>query len=726
MKSSCSVLSKEQTGASPSWSARKLTVGLCILVFLWPAIYLCRDIIPVHGTYTAISNDFEGLYYLYKVYLLASLNQNHLPLWSPSEAAGYPLFSNPFAQVFYPPNLLLIPYYAVTGGYTLWDHQVFTVLGLCIFALGLYFWLLLIIPNHRAVLFGVLIMSVSFKMTEIVRFPNAVHTAAWYPWILYAITKLFLSKTNKQSFLNAILYFFSVVCLCTAGYPYYVYYSVFLLPVYFCIFLWPFLRKQFFGNMDLHIKRGIFSTIAASIFAACICSPYFAAVAGLMSQTVDRGGKNYHYSTAHIFNLQDTIGSLIYPPWSQTEGWYFFSITALLIIILHVTSLIKYSSDEIRQGNRSELSVKTRQSPGGVLFLLGWMAVISYISYGSSSYLFDFLWNYMPGFSSLRVWGRLNIILVPLLAWLLSISYCSFEEIIDSRAASSDSRLSPERKGIFFIFIPAYLLILEAQLLLYRNNFMDDYWVNFLKPSYKYPISFILMGIAAFVIIFIFLKFYRFLANQIKHFKIVMFAVLVLIAIVEMWPVGANTWVKRNQTFPQRSPLNITDNNIRSFSISRLSSRGIISLSPTFYVGTMENWDFARYVDFLNHSNKEKQPLSILLGTAANPQKIFISQSLKYTAVQAFLDDSLRFKQTGRLISYNGDELVWELDMPVNGYLSFIDNWDPFWKAYVDNKETPIERLFDTFKSIRLTQGKHQVIFRYEPALSSILFGIKL
>jgi uncharacterized membrane protein YfhO len=77
------------------------------------------------------------------------------------------------------------------------------------------------------------------------------------------------------------------------------------------------------------------------------------------------------------------------------------------------------------------------------------------------------------------------------------------------------------------------------------------------------------------------------------------------------------------------------------------------------------------------------------------------------------------------LISYNGDELVWELDMPVNGYFSFIDNWDPYWKAYVDDKETPIKLLFGTFKSVPLTPGKHRVIFRYEPTLKAILLGTK-
>ena len=125
-----------------------------------------------------MGNDFILLYYKYKVYLLACLSELHFPLWSPAEGAGYPFYTNPFAQAFYPFNLLLVLWYKVSGGYNPLDHQVFTVLGISMFALGLFMWLRLINTNLRAVVFGVLVMSVSFKVTEITRFPNAVHTAA--------------------------------------------------------------------------------------------------------------------------------------------------------------------------------------------------------------------------------------------------------------------------------------------------------------------------------------------------------------------------------------------------------------------------------------------------------------------------------------------------------------------------------------------------------------------
>ncbi|MHC4086934.1 MAG: hypothetical protein ACYSU5_17260 [Planctomycetota bacterium] len=159
-------------------------------VFCWPFLYLFRLVLAINGQYTAIGNDFILLYYKYKVYLLACLSDFHFPLWSPAEGAGYPFYTNPFTQAFYPLNLLLVLWYKILGGFNPLDYQVYTVLGISIFALGLFMWLRLINTNLRAVVFSVLIMSVSFKVTEIIRFPNAVHTAAWYPWILYALTKI--------------------------------------------------------------------------------------------------------------------------------------------------------------------------------------------------------------------------------------------------------------------------------------------------------------------------------------------------------------------------------------------------------------------------------------------------------------------------------------------------------------------------------------------------------
>ncbi|NJO17386.1 MAG: hypothetical protein HC877_17075 [Thioploca sp.] len=214
------------------------------------AIYIFFPlIIPLNGHYTAIGNDFIYLYYNYKVYLLDCLSHFRIPLWSPSEAVGYPFYSNPFTQSFYPLNIPLAIYYKLTGGSTPLEHQYFTVLGVSIFSLGLFYWLKSLKLNVSAILFATLVMSVSFKIIEILRFPNAIHTAAWYPWILFSLTKslqnsCYLKKIIKY---NILLIFF-IICFFTGGYPYYIYYSIFLFIPYFLTFFIPSVRKIYFVN----------------------------------------------------------------------------------------------------------------------------------------------------------------------------------------------------------------------------------------------------------------------------------------------------------------------------------------------------------------------------------------------------------------------------------------------------------------------------------------------
>jgi uncharacterized membrane protein YfhO len=153
-----------------------------------------------------------------------------------------------------------------------------------------------------------------------------------------------------------------------------------------------------------------------------------------------------------------------------------------------------------------------------------------------------------------------------------------------------------------------------------------------------------------------------------------------------------------------------------SFKYPRKDGANTVSFNPVFNVGILENWYFGRYVSFLNRTANEEQARHFLLGVQ-DGEKIFFSESIEHPSVESFLQDALRYRQTGRLISYNGDELQWEIDAPKAGYFSFIDNWDSGWKAWVDGQPVKIELLFGTFKSVQLTQGKHKVRFSYQPGL---------
>ncbi|NJL55974.1 hypothetical protein HC928_12855 [bacterium] len=381
------------------------------------------------GKYIAIANDFDILYYNYKAYLLDCLSSFRFPLWSPAEAAGFPFYASPFTAAFYPLNIPLAVFYKFAGGYSRFDHQFFTILGISIFSLGMFLWLKQFKFNTRAVIFATLVASVSFKLAEIVRFPNAVHTAAWYPWILLLITRILIARSGKSRIFSAFYLVFVGICFLTAGYPYYVYYSLFLFPPYTLICILIFNRINPFKS-DVSVRsRSVLILSVSSVFTISICAPYLYKMSQLLGETTDRGGGSFGYSTAHGFNLMDTVGSLIFPPAAQAEGWYYFGIAGFLIAMIYFlqdilgisfTKSVLRQEEDIAWYNRKRFRFS----------ILLWVALITYITYGSRSDLFRFLWHHMPGFSSLRVWGRMNIILVPIIGIVLAASYSYFENLV--------------------------------------------------------------------------------------------------------------------------------------------------------------------------------------------------------------------------------------------------------------------------------------------------------
>ncbi|MGA2323256.1 MAG: hypothetical protein ABSG22_05355 [Sedimentisphaerales bacterium] len=660
------------------------------------------------GTYAAIGNDFISLYFWHKVYLLANLAQFHLPLWSPSEAGGFPFYTNPFAQACYPLNIPLVFWYKIAGGYSPVDQQVFTVLGLSIFALGLFMWLKSINKNIRAVLFATLVMSISYKITETIRFPNAVHSAAWYPWVLYAITKIMLSPSAKKAVQYGILLAFSLICLCTGGYPYFAYYSVFLFVPYFLVFLVKPLRSRLIGPDLINWKRALLTLALAGAAAGLICSPYILGVRHLVSQATDRGGKDFAYSTAHTFTFKDTLGSLVYPPAASTEGWYFFSITALLVLIVYLFACKSPVRDA--DGDAPSCDLTTR------LFFLVWFAAVTYITYGRNSYLFAALWKYMPGFSRLRVWPRLNIILVPILAWMLSLAYDKFEcAVSGTKIASNDKR--PHIGGFVFVLLAGYAAIITVQLFFYIKGTCDMEWREYFKELNPQRILFIIYGCVGAAVIFLILIISRKWPIRTSRAYTTMLVILVFLAFLELRHTGTRIWTHQGRVPQTRFRVNMDAIMANAFAVPRTNYYGTITLSPAFNVGTIDNWYFDRYCRFLKNMENEREALKVLLGVY-DGTRMFFSESIQHSTIASFLQDAARFRTTvGYLQAYNTEQLDWEIKAPANGYLCFIDNWESGWKCFVDDNPVEIELLFGTFKAVHLAPGPHHVRFCYRPPL---------
>jgi hypothetical protein len=71
---------------------------------------------------------------------------------------------------------------------------------------------------------------------------------------------------------------------------------------------------------------------------------------------------------------------------------------------------------------------------------------------------------------------------------------------------------------------------------------------------------------------------------------------------------------------------------------------------------------------------------------------------------------------SARIVTYKPEKVVVRATSAGQGLLVLGDNWFPGWKAKVDGKSAPIERVDYTYRGVRLGPGSHTVEFSYEPA----------
>jgi hypothetical protein len=64
---------------------------------------------------------------------------------------------------------------------------------------------------------------------------------------------------------------------------------------------------------------------------------------------------------------------------------------------------------------------------------------------------------------------------------------------------------------------------------------------------------------------------------------------------------------------------------------------------------------------------------------------------------------------------FSPNRTVVRVNMPQDGVLVSLDNYDRFWTATVDGRDAPVFRADFTFKGVALTAGDHSVEFRYDP-----------
>ena len=714
-----------------------------ILIFLiaWPFLFL----LPFTLKFLQPGNDFELYYFVYKKYIFEFLKIGHLPLWSPAEGLGYSLVLNPLSQYFYPFSWIYYLFSFFIGELNTYTFTIYTISALSIFNVGTYFFLKSYNFSTKIIIISTLIVCSGLRLTELLKFPNALHAAAWFPWILLGINYALLKNNYVKKYL---IIFISTFMIFTAGYPYYIFYSFIMCFIYFLFFL---IKKYkvllFTRNYDSfdNNKKYFLSCIIPASLSFLICSPYLIKINQLMKFTSGRSDNEIGFSLFGSANYYDHIGSWFYPPIATADGWYYFGISVSLIIIIFLTSKFNYK--------------QTSTKLVSILFLFFLFFGIQ-LSNVEDSLIFGTLWNLIPPIQNLRYWEKFTIILMPIFALIIAYSL-EFSQHLKNIIVKENKKYLINILIIFIIllFVQIYFINFSE----YENTFWNrwqairlDYinlslsWpFNYVPILYKDYIYFIFL-IIFFIYYIIYLKEFQ-ITKNLFLFKNFSYAIL-FFSISELFFLSNIQWaipykyyqngfeklglVKNYNRF---NPFPMKDLNL-AFDTSSLSNNK--SGSPIhqgniyyrnnkkFNLNMFDNWGmknhtliYSKYFnkngEFKENINEEIKNKIKMFYALSNNKRIFFTEKINYSSIPDFINDAEIFENDSNFSYekkfYTGDELEIDLNSNKNGWLTFVDNWDPNWLVYVNNKKKKIETLFGTYKSVKIDSGFSNVKFSYKP-----------
>ena len=108
-------------------------------------------------------------------------------------------------------------------------------------------------------------------------------------------------------------------------------------------------------------------------------------------------------------------------------------------------------------------------------------------------------------------------------------------------------------------------------------------------------------------------------------------------------------------------------------------------------------------------------------GLDEEAKKIFFTKNNYYIDINNFVQSSekdelsSKFQYNFIIEKYDGNTLEINISTESDGYLSYIDNWDPDWIAFINNRQVNINKLFNSYKIIKIKKGFSNIKFQYKP-----------
>jgi len=663
--------------------------------------------------------DIFSQIYPWKNLIIDSFKSFNIPFWNQFSYSGYPLLANFQSGFLNPFNLLMLVFKPVYG----WTLIIFCQFFFC--TLTMFFFLKEFYKNQLSSIVGAITYGFSGFAIVWSQFTTAGFAMIWLPLIFLNIDRFFKTQKIKYLFFLSPLYFL----LMTSGH--------FQALIYGCIFSGLYFLWKLFFNPSKIKRKILFFSISIAIGVS--------SMAIQLLPTIELGNYSVRFFENYIsgFNYGllslDRIVTLFAPDYfgnpNTINFWGSFNYyeTTFYCGVIGVFALI-FSVFQFKKLENEK-------------FFL-------YFAFLSLFFAFNTPFGKMiyqtktPGLSTSAA-GRITIIFVfcvsVLVAYLLkNINVFKLKNTIRYYWG-------------YFLFL---LVILFSTFLMYRRDFLfPDLQQNYMVSIRNLFLPILLSCSIAFILAFI-------KNNNLKR------VFILVIVIFDLFRFGwkYTPFINKEYIFPktnittflqnqpglfriekEKGPL-LTPNTWTAYSLSSTSGYDPMALNDysKYFQSSLnnqkENPGSSRYSEINNYDAKALGESNVKYLLALKYDKIDKISSTgdhinfkinqkdwkkvyEYGSVVVLENQKFKprieIKNQGSIdsILYSANRISFKINSSEdNSTLILRDTWYPDWKAFINNKEVPIDKYLGIYRQINIPKGESSIEFIYQP--KSFYYGL--
>lgn len=743
----------------------KKTLLAATLLFASVFLYFYRVIINKAW----LGEDFMGLNFPAKYYLLNNFKEGIINFWNPYLFGGTPIMADIQFAIFYPLNLILIPFAKPGLNYMYWLLEMQVIFHL--FLGGIFMYLLMRyfkVSRTGSLVSGVIFALLPFFVAHL-KHVLLIETSIWFPLVFL----FFHRALHKSGLRNSILASLVFGVMFLAGHPQAIYYITLFLFSYFVYFL---ISENYF-SFPLKIAPLLKKTLLAFfifLFGFLIAAVELVPYLEFLPNTARAVPNNFSFASSFSLSPLQFVFISLLPHFFGGQNsevaywgeWNYWEMVCYLGVFILFLSFIAFNF------------LKTKF----IRFLL-YIAIASlFLSFGYYFFAYPIAYFLLPGLKSLRVPARF----VFLYSFSLTIaSGFGFDYLVESKNRGKIKLFFDEKKNLLkMLLLPFFsaLIIISALSYFYPNIFFPiPRQTEIIKTIIK---DFLFLFLLFLGLIILLLKYFqKIISGKVFKFLIIFFILLELFLFGFQFNNGPANPVDFFKKTPEIEYLNNQTNGSPRLITNKViypNTALIYKLRSTEGYSVLSS--LARYNDFvqgdfwphyghhelLGLPNRSKllgvcyalsadqkipaeyekvEGLSLYKIPMCPPQAFLVhnyaveknsDQILKIIDGQKFdplkliiLEEDLKIILSNQYSStsdkveikkYEPDYIEIESGSGSDGFLFLSENYYPGWEAYIDGKKTKIYRANYLFRAIPLAKGKHIIKFVYNPKIFKLGF----